>query len=201
MKPVRSGRVRCAVFLAVLLACPAAAQAHSLGRNVGDFYWGFLHPITSLESILPLVALGLLAGQQGARKARWMIGLFAVGIVAGPLMAISMGTPGLASWVNLGSFIVLGVMLALGRAWSSSLLSGLALLFGLTQGWSNAAEMTQATARLLYATGMIAGAYLVVLLLAASAVNVQKSPEWQRIAVRIAGSWVAAIGLMVIALR
>lgn len=201
MRSIRSGRLRSIVLLAVLAGSPAVAHAHSIGRNVGDFYWGFLHPITSLESILPLIALGLLAGQQGAGKARWVIGLFAVGIVAGPLLALSMGSPELASWINLGSFIVLGVLLALGRSWPVGLLSGLSLLFGLTQGWSNAAEMSQATARFLYATGMIAGAYLVVLLLAAAAVNVQKSPEWQRIAVRIAGSWVAAIGLMVIALR
>lgn len=201
MKGGQTNRIRGALLLAALVAFPTAAHAHSIGRNVGDFYWGFLHPITSLESILPLIALGLLAGQQGARKARWMIGLCAAGIVAGPLFAMSMGTPELASWVNLGSFIVLGALLALGRSWSLNLLSGLSLLFGLTQGWSNAAEMSLAAARFLYATGMIAGAYLVVLLLAAAAVNVQKSSEWQRIAVRIAGSWVAAIGLMVIALR
>lgn len=201
MNGIQTSRIRGALLLAILVAFPSAAQAHSIGKNVGDFYWGFLHPITSLESILPLIALGLLAGQQGARKAGWMIGHFATGIVVGPLLALSMGTPELASWVNMGSFIVLGVLLALGRSWPLGLLSGLSLLFGLTQGWSNAAEMSQASARFLYASGMIAGAYLVVLLLAAAAVNVQKSPEWQRIAVRIAGSWVAAIGLMVIALR
>jgi hydrogenase/urease accessory protein HupE len=189
-----------ALFLA-FLAVPWTAEAHSIGKNIGDFYWGFLHPATSMESAFPLIALGLLAGQQGAEKARWMIGLFALGIIAGPLIALSLGTPVLASWVNLISFIILGALLALARPWPLPVLAGLSLVFGLTQGWSNAAEMTQATGKLLYACGMILGGYLIVLLLAAFAVNTGKSAEWQRIALRIAGSWIAAIGLMVIALQ
>ena len=201
MKPSASGMIRTTILIAILAASPAGVHAHSIGKNVGDFYWGFLHPIVSLESILPLIALGLLAGQQGQRTARWMIGFFAVGVVIGPLIALFVGTPEIATWMNLGSFVVLGGLLTLGRSWPLGLMAGLAALFGLTQGWGNASELPLAKASFLFASGMIAGAILPVLLLAAVAVGVQERQEWQRIALRIAGSWVAAIGLMVMALR
>lgn len=51
-----------AVILTVL--SPVLAVAHPMA-GVGDFYAGMLHPLTAIEFVLPMVALSLLAGQQG----------------------------------------------------------------------------------------------------------------------------------------
>ena len=50
---------------AVLVAAVSEVHAHTAAKEVGDFYAGFLHPLTALEHVLSFVALGLLIGQQG----------------------------------------------------------------------------------------------------------------------------------------
>jgi ABC-type nickel/cobalt efflux system permease component RcnA len=41
------------------------AFAHLVNTNVGEFYAGMLHPLTSAEHLLPAVALALFAGRCG----------------------------------------------------------------------------------------------------------------------------------------
>ncbi len=50
------------VVLAVLLL-PTIAAAHPI-KGVGDFYAGMLHPLTSLEFVVPWIALALFAGRR-----------------------------------------------------------------------------------------------------------------------------------------
>lgn len=74
------------MLLATLtLAFPASA--HTVDSRLGDFYGGMLHPLTALEHVLPFFAVGLLAGQQGERAARWLVLVFPLALLAGAGLA------------------------------------------------------------------------------------------------------------------
>ena len=61
-----------------------------LDNRFGDFYGGVLHPLTALEHALPILALGLLAGQQGERAARWLVLVFPLALLIGAVLATVM---------------------------------------------------------------------------------------------------------------
>src|SRR6266850_2905558 len=56
-----------AVFVIWLASFAASADAHSTVKGVGDLYAGLLHVLTTLEHVLPFIALSLLAEQRGLK--------------------------------------------------------------------------------------------------------------------------------------
>jgi hydrogenase/urease accessory protein HupE len=74
--------------------------------------------------------------------------------------------------------------------------SGLALVLGLLHGYLNGSAMAQAKLGALGLTGIVTTLFVVVALAAALVVAL-RSP-WARVAVRVAGSWIAAIGLLLL---
>jgi len=71
----------CLVFAFGLI--PSPAFAHLVNTNVGEFYAGMLHPLTSVEHLFPAVALALLAGRCGIPVARWTVAVFPLALIAG----------------------------------------------------------------------------------------------------------------------
>jgi nickel/cobalt exporter len=63
MKPWRRPLFSTAVAVGALW--PALASAHLVNTDVGEFYAGMMHPLTSAEHLLPTLALALLASQCG----------------------------------------------------------------------------------------------------------------------------------------
>jgi urease accessory protein len=171
-----------------VVASAHPAGAHTLSNRFGDFYGGVLHPLTALEHALPIVAVGLLAGQQGARAARWLVLVFPLALVCGAVLAGV--TPPLASarLLNVASFVVLGLLVAAGWRLPLRLLIALGAAFGLSYGYENGRAMAVAAA-----------GGLVTALVSAAIIDLAATP-WSRVAVRIAGSWIAAIGIMMIGL-
>ena len=189
-----------AAALAALLtfAWSGPAWAHSLSTRFGDFYGGLLHPASALEQALPLVALGLLAGQNGPRPARWLLAVvpaaFALGTSLGGVLP-----PLPYLWlINAGSFLLLGLLLAFDGALPLPLLLGLGAGLGLSHGLANGSGMTGGTDPWLFVLGGTLTALAAILLPSALVVSLEAA--WQRIAVRIAGSWIAAVGAMILAL-
>ena len=107
------------------------ASAHTIDNRFGDFYGGLLHPLTALEHALPILALGLLAGQQGERAARWLVLGFPLALLIGAVLAVM--TPALPSmrFLNAASFVVLGLLVAAGQRLPLTLLIALGGVFGL----------------------------------------------------------------------
>ena len=201
MSRTRPHRIVWLLLLGVLFFTPGTAEAHSIGKRVGDFYWGFLHPMTALESVFPILALGLLAGQQGVANARGMLVGFCLGLLGGAVLGMAMPDAVFVSWINVASFVVLGLLLAIAKRWHTIAVILLALTLGVFQGWGNATEMTAETGKTLFVSGLILGGYLFIAILAAFAVGLVKRGGWRAISIRVLGSWIAAIGLMVVALK
>ncbi|MGD0617129.1 MAG: HupE/UreJ family protein [Bryobacteraceae bacterium] len=185
-------------ILLALLFLPACASAHPI-QGVGDFYSGVLHPILSLEQLLPIVALGLLAGQQGRDAAVRVMALLPAGMIAGACAGISWAVPTFLAPVNAASIALLGALVAGAWRLPKFALPALAPMLGVLYGMPDGAEIGGAIEAYRFIPGVGLAGFLIVAY-AAGLVRGLKAP-WTRIAVRVGGSWVAAIGVMVLGLK
>jgi urease accessory protein len=144
--------------------------------------------------------LGLLAGLQNTKGARVILFLVPLGLVAGVALAPLLPPVAVAALVDRASFVILGLLVALGRRLPEGLLAGLAMLFGVSHGYENGLAMSADSLPHLFGPGVALWGLIVVTLTAATAFALGRSMAWVRIAVRAVGSWIAAIGLMVVAL-
>jgi urease accessory protein len=182
------------------LVWASPAHAHSLSNRVGDFYGGILHPLTALEHVLPFLALGLLAGQQGARAARWMLLVFPLGLLLGTAFAAVDPADYWVTPLNHLSFVVLGLLLAAAWRIPLGLLLALGALIGLSHGYENGRDLTTGPGILLFVPGVALVGFIITALASAATLALTARADWPRVAVRIAGSWIAAIGIMMIGL-
>jgi urease accessory protein len=202
---IRAGRrheppaIRVFLLLAGLVWADPA-YAHSLSNSVGDFYGGILHPLTALEHVLPFLALGLLAGQQGARAARWTLLIFPLGLLLGTAFAAVDPPDYWVTPLNHLSFVVLGLLLAAAWRIPLALLLALGALIGLSHGYENGRDLTTGPGLFLFVPGVALVGFIITALASAATLALTARADWPRVAVRIAGSWIAAIGIMMIGL-
>ena len=78
----------------------------------------------------------------------------------------------------------------------TTLVAGLALALGLLHGFFNSTAMAQAGGGMLALLGIAAAVFVAVALVAAFVVSLRAA--WTRVAVRVAGSWIAAIGILML---
>ncbi|MEL7450016.1 MAG: HupE/UreJ family protein [Pseudomonadota bacterium] len=184
----------CAVALLLWLA-PVPAFAHLVSTRFGELYTGVLHPLTTLAHLVPWLAVGLLAGLQSPRTGRWSIVAFPIAVIAGVAAAGTVSLP-FIELVNGLSFIVLGALVAAAVPLPPWLFLSLVTLFGLSHGYANSAPDIRDFQSVLYASGVGLTAYVLVTLTAGSAQALATAQPWGSIAVRAAGSWIAAAGTM-----
>ena len=94
------------------------------------------------------------------------------------------------------SFLGLGGAVAADARLRPEWLAGLALVVGVVHGYLNGSAMAQAKLGALGTVGIVATLFFAVALAAALVVSLRA--QWARIAVRVAGSWIAAIGLLLL---
>jgi hydrogenase/urease accessory protein HupE len=187
----------------VVGACiaPATAHAHLIGGRLGDFYGGLLHPLISLEHVVPWLALCLLAGLQPPKVARWIFVAFPLGLLAGLALSVHAPESPLLSSMNVASFIVAGALVALALRLSAPVLAAIAFVFGVSHGFANGAGLPPEVNWLLFTLGVTAAGYLFVTIVTALVTIFRDGTNWRTIAVRAAGSWIAAIGIMALGVR
>jgi urease accessory protein len=190
---VTTGRQRRVLVAAALLA-PVAAQAHLVNTGLGPFYDGVSHLALTIEDLLPALAMALLAGQRGATVGRSTLLALVAAWLAGGLGGLAWPVATGGAMLTTGSLLVLGGLVAAEAPLPPGLVTALAVALGLLHGWLNGSAMAQARLGALGLVGIVATLFVVVALAAALAVGVRAS--WARIAVRVAGSWIAAIGLL-----
>ena len=179
-----------------LLALPAAAEAHLVTSGLGPFYDGALHLLLSPADLLGLVAAALLAGLRGRRAARLtVVALPVAWLLAGFVgMALSL-SPGL-EWLGVLSFLILGVLVAADARLSPGFVALLGASYGALHGLMNGAALLAMGAGGTSLLGIGLTVLLIALLTSATVVPLQAF--WARTAVRVAGSWVAAIGILML---
>ena len=194
LKTIGRRLVPLTAFALTALAWATPASAHSVNKRFGDFYGGMLHPVTAVEHLFPVLALGLLAGQQGARVARWVVLAFPIGLCVGVMLGTNFAPNDYISWTNKISLLVLGLLVAASVRVPLSGLLAIALLLGAAHGYEYTAGIPQRVTMHMFLPGMLVSGIALVAVMAATAVSLRL--PWQQIALRVAGSWIAAIGLL-----
>jgi urease accessory protein len=180
------------------LIFPASALAHPM-KGVGDFYAGMLHPMTSVECVLPIIALSLLAGQQNRRTAIAMLLSLPIASVLGACLALVFPVSPFIAVINTAAMAILGILVALNRTLPLQISGTLSVALGLTVGWANGGELTSNTS----AYRFIPGLAVVGLLLISYGIGLVRNLNmpWAKIGVRVTGSWIAAVGILVLSLN
>jgi urease accessory protein len=184
--------------LLILLCLPVAVAAHPI-KGVGDFYSGMLHPLTALEFLLSWIALALFAGQQGRKTALLALAIFPSALVLGAILGTVVASPAWLPAMNLVLIPILGLAVVLAISFPTPATVILVALVGLLHGLANGAEITAPVSPWRFIPGLATIAVL-VLAYGIGLVRSIKKP-WTRIAVRVAGSWITAAGIMVCAFK
>ncbi len=180
--------------LAGLLAWPGLAPAHLVSTGVGPFYDGAAHFFVSFDEILPVLALSLFAGLKGPAGGKRLIAVLPLAWIIGGAAGLAFRSMGSAT---LGTTLVLlatGALLAWDREVSPAAVAVAAAIVGLWIGFWNGAAMAQSGAGGLGMLGAATSALLLAIL--ASALATALRVGWPRIALRVAGSWIAALGIL-----
>ena len=148
------------------------------------------------EDLLPALALALLAGQRGSRAGRLALFALPMAWLLGGLVGLAFPTISYAPALTTVSFLALGGLVAAEAQLPAEWVTGLAVVFGLVHGYLNGAAMSQAKLGALGLVGIVSTLFVTVALAAAMVVAIRV--PWGRIAVRVAGSWIAAIGLLLL---
>ena len=189
-------RARSAAWIAACAAllAPAVASAHLVETGVGPFYDGAAHFFVSFEEILPVVALALAAGLRGPRAARWSVAALAAGWLAAGVAGLAYGPPAPLPLATTLLLLVPGALAAADRELPLAAVTALAGVLGAVCGFTSGGAMAASGAGLRGVLGAASAALLVALL--ALALVVGRGAGWPRIAIRVAGSWLVALGLL-----
>jgi hydrogenase/urease accessory protein HupE len=193
----RLARSRLPILLAsaVCLLLPAAADAHLPAIGLGPVYDGVFHLFLSPEDLIPVIALALLCGQRGApfgRRALWLVPL---AWFTGGMLGMFWGS-GRGSALTCVSFLAVGGLVAANARISLRVLTVVAMLLGCFHGYLNGAGINRFDDGTYALLGLALAVFVVVALFTSLVVPLRQ--QWTRVAVRVAGSWIAASGLLML---
>ena len=184
-------------FVAIAMTfSPASAHAHLNSTGMGPTYDGLLHFLTSPEDLVPVLALALLAGLRGTAHGRRALFTIPTAWLFGGLVGLSAADANPHPIVAAFWFLILGGLLASETKLSLRAMTAISALLGLYHGYLNGAGLglpgNSASALL----GLVFAVFVLTAVSAAFVVRLRA--QWARIAVRVAGSWIAASGLLLL---
>jgi len=175
-----------------LLLWPALASAHLVTTGLGPVYDGIGHLVMTPEDLIPVLALALYAGLRGAAPGRRALFVLPLAWFAGGLLGVFI--EGLPTFpVAAVSIFILGVLVAADFKLPNKLFMTLVLGVGIVHGAANGVALREGSG-VLGLIGIMATLFVILALVSALIVSLKK--PWTKIVVRVAGSWVAAIGML-----
>jgi len=178
----------------LLTAAQASLFAHTGVGATAGLSAGFSHPVSGLDHVLAMVAVGLWAAQMGGRALLAVPAAFVGMMFVGGALGISgIGIPFIETGIVV-SVIVLGALIAGGI--KTPVAAGMAIVgvFAVFHGYAHGAEMPVDAAGLMYMAGFIAATVLlhgvgIAAGVGLSRVNIERM-------VRMSGGAIAAGGLL-----
>jgi urease accessory protein len=183
-----------AAVVSAALFKPSHAAAHLVTTGMGPVYDGIGHLLLTPEDLIPALALAVYAGLRGRVPGRrilfffpfaWLLGGF-IGFTAHTIPAFP---------VTAFSFLMLGLLIAADLRLPDTVFTGVAAAVGIMHGYFNGIAL-KAGPGSLGLLGIMVSLFVLVAIIAAFVLSLK--PPWARIMVRVAGSWVAAMGLLMI---
>ena len=175
----------------LLLATLSPALAHPGHGDAAGFLHGLSHPLSGVDHLLAMVAVGILAARLGGRA---ML-LVPLTFVASMAAAGAYGAAGLPlPYVEVGialSVLVLGVAIATGVALPVAAAAGLAGVFAVFHGYAHGAEMPDTASGFAFGLGFVLATALLHGLGITIGLAARALPQW---ASRVGGSALALAG-------
>jgi urease accessory protein len=182
--------------LIALLAFAAPAHAHLMTTGFGPFYDGLTHVFVTPEDLLQVIAVALLAGLGGAPSSRLALLALPTAWLAGNVGG-ALGLPCTTPFATTAAATILvGGLVAADVPLPPAAVAGIAAAVGLVGGARNGIEVATAAASPLVGVGAACALFVLVSLLGGQVSSVRA--PWGRVVVRVGGSWIAAIGLLML---
>jgi urease accessory protein len=187
-------RILLGAAVSAVLLKPSVAAAHLVTTGMGPVYDGIGHLLLTPEDLVPALAVALYAGLRGRVPGRRALFLFPLAWLLGGFSGLSVSSMP-AFPLPAISFLLLGILIAADLRVPDNVFTVIAIAVGIMHGFFNGIALKMGPAGL-GLLGIMAA--LFVLLAIVSAFVLSLKPPWTRIVVRVAGSWVAAMGLLMI---
>lgn len=183
---------RVLITAAVFFTWPTKASAHLVTTGLGPVYDGIGHLVMTPEDLIPVLALALFAGLRGAAQGRLALFCLPLAWFVGGLFGVSIeGLPTLP--IPIISIFILGILVAADINLSPKWFTAIVLAVGIVHGTLNGVALKEG-AGILGLIGIMAASFVFIALVSAFVVSLEKA--WARIVVRVAGSWMAATGIL-----
>jgi urease accessory protein len=183
--------------LAVAFALPvfssSSALAHTGTEHALSFAAGFWHPLTGLDHMLAMVAVGLWAGLNGGRALwAWPVAFVCMMLLGGALGFSGVALPMVEAGI-LASVVILGLLVLAAVRLPTAAGALLIAAFALLHGHAHGAELPGSAAAVTY----MAGFAIATALLHALGIGMVRlaGTNGGRIAVRGTGALVAIAGI------
>jgi urease accessory protein len=183
-------------LILLLAGLPSMAHAHLMTTGLGPFYDGLVHLFVTPEDLLPVIALALFAGLRGPGFGRTVLFTLPLAYLAGSLASVMATTQLALPAAGAALTIALGALVAADLSLPLAALTSLAVFLGLFSGGVSGSEMARVQGLGLGGFGSATAVFVVVAIIAGNTTALKA--HWARIAVRIAGSWIAACGLLML---
>src|SRR5258708_1845089 len=150
-----TGLPKLLALAATLVVLNAQAWAHTTPGQAQGFVTGFLHPLSGLDHVLAMVAVGIW-GAQLKRPAIWVLPVaFPLVMSFGGLLGIrGVPLPGVEIGVA-ASALVLGIVIALELRPPLWVAAAIVSVFAIFHGHAHGTELPKAAAPLTYALGFV----------------------------------------------
>jgi urease accessory protein len=170
------------------------AHAHAQVGAASGFTTGFVHPITGLDHVLAMVAVGLWGAQLGA-PAMWLLPVtFPIVMAIGGLLGL-LGVPLPGVEVGIAaSAILLGLAVMTERRPPLIVAAMLVGFFAIFHGHAHGTELPPGENGLLYSIGFVVATGLLHL----CGIGIGTIHRWRsgQVALRVAGACIALAGLL-----
>jgi urease accessory protein len=180
------------VLLTALL--PTVAYAHITGDMGHDFMAGFTHPVSGLDHLLSMLAVGIISTQLKNTYAIWTLPATFVCVMAlgGAMGMLGLHMAGAEIGIAL-SVMLLGASILFGSRLPSAVIYTLVAVFAVCHGYAHGAEMPAHSEALIFAIGFMittAAIHVAGILIGLSSFRISRGADY----LRLAGGAMAGIG-------
>lgn len=182
-----------ALAVAAALLCPAPAWAHVETGSAAGIVNGLRHPVSGLDHVLAMIAVGLWGAQLGP-PAMWLLPVAFPMVMAfgGMLGLMGIALPGVEVGIAVSALVLGAMVLAESRPalWVAAALVG---FFAVFHGHAHGTELPPGSSGLLYSLGFV----MATGSLHGVGIAIGLAHRWKagRVALRAAGAAVAGAGV------
>jgi len=187
-------RILLGAAVSAVLLKPSVAAAHLVTTGMGPVYDGIGHLLLTPEDLVPALAVALYAGLRGRVPGRRVLFLFPLAWLLGGFSGLSASSMP-AFPLPAISFLLLGILIAADLRVPDNVFTVIAIAVGIMHGFFNGIALKAGPA-ILGLLGIMTALFVLVAIVSAFVLSLK--PPWTRVVVRVAGSWVAAMGLLMI---